>query len=419
MLIRSVAPATSFNNTVNKIYYDTDTLSNKINLYSIIDKSQAVCGIEIIFGGGKIDEDSNGASHFSTSLIKSGSKGLDANQINNFFELRGAFVQVQSGLDYNTISLYCLTNKLKDTLPFFLNIFTNPTFPQGKLDKLKIKKIQELEINEQKSSFWASKLLKESLFGNHPYGQSANKNDIKLISRTELRNHWKNKSMNNIQFITAAGNFDKSILTTYIESMLPVINSAKNTLRKSIKSNSNNISKTIEKSSQSSLKIGFQTINLNHPNYSALSLGNTLLAGYFGSRLMQSIREDKGLTYGINSSIQHLNEASFVQISADLKAGAGKEVIKLINIELDRIISSTIPSEELNKVKNYLIGEYKSSCESVFDKISRVKFLKSKNLTDSYFNTHYKNILSLKSLDIQKTLESLYSTNTFTIVLVE
>ncbi len=421
MLNRKEAPHLSFDPTIDELVYETESLSNAIPLYSIIDKSQDVCGIEIIFGGGKIDEQKNGASYFSSNLLKSGSSKFNASEINNFFELRGAFVQFQNGLDYNSFSLYCLTSKLKETLPYFVELFNNPTYPDTKLKQLKSKKEQQLKVNKQKSSYWSTKLLKEALFKQHLYGKTLNQEDIQSINAQDLKNHWNAHSLKNILFVTAAGNFDKKMVATTLESSLKKNNKPDERTKEiiPISQQSESLNKTLKDSQQSSLKIGFHTISFLHPQYSALSLGNAILGGYFGSRLMQSIREDKGLTYGIGSSIQHLKLSSFVQISADIKMGAGKEVLELIKLELDKLITESIPETELIKVKHFLIGEYKSNNQTIFDKINKIKFLKVNNLSDSYFKLHFNSILNQHSNSIQEVLAIHFQSNNFNTVLVE
>ncbi|MCF6360348.1 MAG: insulinase family protein [Cyclobacteriaceae bacterium] len=420
MPIRSEAPHISFNKQIKNICYDTDSLSNNISLYSIQDKSQTVCGVEILFGGGKIDELKKGASFFSTNLLKAGIKGYDSHQINNFFELRGAFVQLQSGLDINSLSLYCLSSKLKETLPFFLNLFNEPIFPDEKLAQLASRKEQELDINLQKSSYWSSKLIKEALFGNHPYGQVLEKEDFQSITPSNLKDHWSSFSLNQIKFITAAGDFDKAFLKSAIETILEKQSKkVANAVKGAFSTEPSNTTKTLLNSKQTSLKISFQTINYLHPHYPTLSLANTVFGGYFGSRLMQSIREDKGLTYGIGSSIQHLKKSSYIQISADIKMGAGNEVLELIKVELDKIHNNKISDTELNKVKHYLIGEYRSSNQTIFDRINRVKFLKINNLSNSYFANHFDSILSVEADQIREVSKVQYNPSLFKSVLVE
>ena len=134
---------------------------------------------------------------------------------------------------------------------------------------------------------------------------------------------------------------------------------------------------------------------------------------------MQSIREDKGLTYGINSSLINLLGSSYVQISADLKKNAGDEVIELIAQELKSLTNEPIKEQELIKVKNYLIGEYRSNSETIFDRISKVKFLKLHNLEDHYYSKHFNTLLNANPAQIQKVLKETIVPQSFNIALVE
>lgn len=421
MLIRSVPPKLIFTSKINELDYRNYRLNNNTPLYFIEDNNQSVCGIEIVFAGGKISETTKGASYFTTNLLKSGIEGFSSNEINEFFELRGAFVQVQSGLDFNSLSLYCLSEKLGETLPFFLKLFGQPVFPQDQLDKLVKKKEQELDINEQKSNYWASKLLKKVLFGNHPYGQVLTKKELNSVTTENLTHHWNNYSLNRIKFITAVGSFNLNKITKELEAAFKVIYTKPSLINKVINTSHSPTfkRKKLANNEQSSLKIGIHSIDLNSRDYTSLSIGNTILGGYFGSRLMQNIREDKGLTYGINSSIIHLIESSYIQISADIKIGVGEEVIDLINHELHKLINNPIEKNELSKVKTYLIGEYKSSTETIFDKIDKVKFLKLHKLSNSYYINHFNSILELTSDQIQEVLKRYITPESFNTILIE
>lgn len=418
MIERSIEPKISFDPSIGSLNYKTTVLSNSIPVYSISDANQNVVGIQIVFGGGKIDEAVNGTSYFATQLVKSGASKVDANQINEFFELRGAFVQVQSGLDKNSFSLYCLSEKLKEVLPFFLELFNSPTFPQNQIDKLKKKKAQEIIINDQKSSYWANKLLKQSLFGDHPYGHLISLEDVNSITQTDIKHHWEKNALNNIEFITVTGKFENELVYTYLEEQLKGV--ANNQIRpKKIIHSPEKKFKKLDKSEQTSLKIGLPSIFLTHPDYAALSLANTIWGGYFGSRLMQTIREEKGLTYGIRSSMIHLRQAYYLQVSADLKKGAGEETLKLLESELFKIASTPVNNIEIDKVKSYIIGEYKSGTESIFDKMSKVIFLKTHHLNNDFFIRLYKEVLATDAEKIIEVTRQYIQPKMFHTILVE
>ena len=417
MLDRSAAPEVSFNPEINLLNYQTSILRNAIPVYSIADSRHEVVGIQFFFSGGKKLEASKGASYFATHLLKSGTKTFNVNYINDFFEFRGAFVQIQSGLDYDSISLYCLSEKLEEVLPFFLVLVNESNFPEDQIDKLRKKKIQEININLQKSNYWANKLLKQSLFGTHAYGHLISIDDIEALERANIQSFW-NSALNNIGFVTITGKFDEEFVLKLLENFLKAPKPRSIAATKFKFEVSRQI-KSLESSEQTSLKIGLPTIELTHSDYPALSLGNTIWGGYFGSRLMQTIREEKGLTYGIRSSFLHLQEVSYLQISADLKKGAGEETLSLIESELNLLIQKSVSSDELNKVKSFIIGEYKSGTESIFDKMSKIKFLKVHNLPDNYFVELYRKILESNSENVAKAIEKYIVPQLFHVVIVE
>lgn len=419
MLDRSVAPQVSFNPKISGLDYQTHLLSSSsIPVYGINDTNHEVVGVQIVYSGSKLTESVKGASYFSTHLLKSGTEEFDAHYINDFFELRGAFVQMQNGPDNSTFSLYCLSEKLEEVLPFFLRLFNESNFPEKQVDKLKKKKIQEININQQKSNYWANKLLKQSLFGDHPYGHVLSLDDVSAINRESIRDQWERRSSKSIEFITITGKYNKAMtLDAFEDSLNRHID--KSPSKQKLNFTPSNQEKKLDSGEQTSLKIGLPTINLLHLDYPALSLANTIWGGYFGSRLMQTIREEKGLTYGIRSSFIHLHNASYIQISADLKKGAGEETIALIKSELELLVNKGVNETELDKVKNFVVGEYKSGTESIFDKMSKVKFLKTHQLSDSYFQKLYNEVLKTDSQKIRKVVEQYIQPDIFHTVIVE
>ena len=108
---------------------------------------------------------------------------------------------------------------------------------------------------------------------------------------------------------------------------------------------------------QACLRIGRPIFNKTHKDYTTLHLFNLILGGYFGSRLMQNIREDKGYTYGINSIIiSHLEGGHFVIVS-EVGKDVCKDAINEILKEIKRLREELVPDEELKLVKNYISGE--------------------------------------------------------------
>src|SRR5690606_5823220 len=131
------------------------------------------------------------------------------------------------------------------------------------------------------------------------------------------------------------------------------------------------------KALQSAIRLGSRTIGRSHADFPALQLVNILLGGYFGSRLMANIREDKGYTYGIGSGIVSLQHDAYLTIATEVGADATRATLVEIEKEIGRLRSEPVSDEELQVVKSYILGSMLGSLENIFahgDKFRNVYF---------------------------------------------
>src|SRR5690606_27638017 len=118
-----------------------------------------------------------------------------------------------------------------------------------------------------------------------------------------------------------------------------------------------------ENALQSAIRIGQLSIQRSHPDFPSLQVLNTTLGGYFGSRLMMNIREDKGYTYGIGSGIGSLKNTAFFTYSSGVGTSVCADTLKQIEFEINRLRTEPISDNELTLVKNYLLGSMLGSLE--------------------------------------------------------
>jgi predicted Zn-dependent peptidase len=152
---------------------------------------------------------------------------------------------------------------------------------------------------------------------------------------------------------------------------------------------------------QSSIRIGGWSIPKSHTDFHALSVVNTVLGGYFGSRLVKNIREEKGHTYGISSSLVEIGDYSYWVIGADVQKKFKDEVIEEISREIGRLTSEPIKGDELEIVRNYLIGQMFSKFSSSFDLMDRFRTVHYSGLDFSYY---VQKMEFLRSLDAENLL---------------
>lgn len=138
-------------------------------------------------------------------------------------------------------------------------------------------------------------------------------------------------------------------------------------------------------STQCSLRMGGSSLPMTHEDYQALSVFNTFLGGYFGSRLVKNIREDKGHTYGIYSSLQVIDHVDYWMIGAEVQQDYKQEVLDEVKLEINRLVRERISDEELETVRNYSVGSLISQFSNSFDLMERFKSVHRNGLDMKYY----------------------------------
>lgn len=402
MLDRKTAPGhteiSSFNLPSPEIY----ELSNGTPLIMLRGVSQQVIKIELVFNAGKWFESKKGVSYFTTQMLEKGTSGKNSFEIANFLDRHGASVEVSPGMDFVSVSLFSLTKNIKTVLPLFLELVTSSVFPEEELTLQKEIFNQTLRINNEKTSYVASKLIRQHLFGNiHPYGMSIEEGDVNQINRRDLDNFFHQHFTLAKAF--AVGAIDEDLLKLLLTqlSVIPTSTVKQNSPMHSVSQNDS--SEYIEKvnSVQSSLRLGKRIINRNHQHYPALVLLNHIFGGYFGSRLMKNIREEKGLTYGIYSSINNLRYDAFLVIAADVNRINKDIAISEIKNEFNLLSSNLIGAQELQTAKNHLLGSLQLEIANPFSVIEKIKTIHLYELDEDYYNNLFLDILDLNEFILQ------------------
>lgn len=136
---------------------------------------------------------------------------------------------------------------------------------------------------------------------------------------------------------------------------------------------------------QNAILIGTPLFNRKHPDYFPLMVANTLLGGYFGSRLMSNIREDKGYTYGIGSALATYKHHGYFIISTEVGSDVCADALKEIYIEIEKLCNRKVPEKELNVVKSYMLGDLLRDMDGPFALADRFKNMYINNLPDTYY----------------------------------
>lgn len=367
---REIAPEIITNMDFKLMSYQVHQFDNGCMLYNFPYSDVAVSKIDFIFPAGTWYQTQAMQSYFTAKMLTEGTTKMSDEQIAIILDEFGASLNVSIGKDRTIVSLYCLNRNLDNLLPIVHEILTNSCFPEKQLNILLQNQKQEFIINLERVSFLASRALDNAIWGsNHPYGKIAEIEDFDKINSFVLSEFFKTQYNFNECKIVWTGEFDNDIfkkLENFFGREYYKFSSMQDIEHTNIKNERNSIYIEKENAKQSAIAIGCEFPLATHKDNIKLSILNTVFGGYFGSRLMKNIREDKGYTYGIGSGIITNLKSSKFYISTQVKAENTDDAIREINKEILRLQTEKIDDFELKLVKNYLFGNIMQTLDGPF-----------------------------------------------------
>jgi predicted Zn-dependent peptidase len=404
MLNRTQPPPFVNRTELNLLQPETHRLRNGIELFFISGGDQDIIRIEFILPAGKWHEAIPGSSYFTSTLLQKGTESKSSFQISEYFELYGVHIEVTPGLDFVSVALYGLTHTIKHTLDLFIEILSRPSFPEQELKQAREIYLQNLKVNREKTSYLASAAFRKKLFGDvHPYGSEPSDEQIQLVTRKNLLDFHQSHFAALKVFV--AGKVDQE-LKILISDKISLLNQKNSATLNSISVNTSTqkvFHEDKEGSVQTSIRLGKCVINRHHPDFSKLLLVNHFLGGFFGSRLMKNLREEKGLTYGIHSSVHTLQQAAYFIIGTDVNKENRNLAIDEIKTELKKLRTSLVPADELELCKNHFIGSFLSELSTPLAHSDKIKTIELYRLPFTFYNQLIQQINGITSRDIMDT----------------
>ncbi len=373
---RSKAPAFQIPESISLIPPTKRVLANNIPVFYIHTPQIEAVKVEVITAANTTLPATPKAlvPFFTLHMLLEGTTGMKSETLDHFFDHYASEVDVVSNFEQNGLSLLTTRKHFSAVLPVFRSLFTEAVFPDKELNKRKSQKELSISLNREQNGARANQLYRKGLFGaDHPFGFIAEEDDVRQVNTQDLKNFYAHDFLVRPE-IFVTGNLESHQLDE-IESLfkdLQVVPEGEN-----IPFSATLIDKRIlepkEKSVQASIRLGQHLIPKGHPDYHALTVFNTILGGYFGSRLIKNIREEKGHTYGIYSSMGGLKPSDYWLVLADVQQGYAEEVIEEVYKEIDLLKTQPIDPSEREVIRNYMIGNLLSNFSSPFDLMTRFK----------------------------------------------
>ena len=384
--------------------YEKHILNNGANVYVIDAGAEEVLQLEWVFYAGNWFENKNLVAASTNFLLKNGTSKKSAFQLNQHFEYYGSYLNRNCYNETATISLHCLSKHLEVLLPVVKEMLIDSVFPDEEISIYKQNMKQRLNVNLKKSDFVAGRLIDAYLYGEeHPYGRYTRFEDFDKVNREEVQSFYKQYYQSG-KFILFVGGKVPSNLFALLNQHFGDLNHEPVNVVKlpSLPASEKKYRVTNDPQGvQGAIRMGIQFPNRHHADFIKAQVLNNVFGGFFGSRLMSNIREEKGYTYGIYSYLEnHIQQSAWI-VSTEAGRDVCEATIVEVYKEMDRLRDKPVGNEELLLVRNYMMGSILGDLDGPFHIINRWKNIILNDLDEDYFYQQIETIRKVSSKELQ------------------
>ena len=378
--------------------YQKYVLNNGVEVYAVDAGAEEVMMVEFVYFAGDWYEERRLVAAATNFMLKNGTSSKTAFQINEHFEYYGSYLNRVAYNETSTITLHTLTKHIQELLPVVREILTDSIFPEEELAVYGKIMQQRLSVNLMKCDFVAQRLIDAYIYGEqHPYGRFTRLEDFDGLMREQLVEFYKRYYQQGKFIIFAAGklpaNFEQLLNENFgdLSNKKPEVKNftpqPADQKKQRLVNDPNGV--------QGAIRIARPFPNRHHPDFLKVQVLNSLFGGFFGSRLMTNIREDKGYTYGIHSYLENHIQQSAWLVSTEAGRDVCDAAIKEIYHEMQTLRDEPIDEEELMLVRNYMMGSILGDLDGPFQIIARWKNIILNDLDEEYF---YNSINTIKTI---------------------
>ena len=372
--------------------------------------------MELHFNAGTIKSEMKIAG-ITNTLLFSGTSTKTSFQINEELDSLGAFIDHEIGQETAIVSIYCLKNVAEKVIEIILDSLQNASFNEHELaDTLREKKQQYL-IGSEKVSMLARREFQKRFFTNsEAYSRQISIDDYEKINRSMLVDFHAQNYLHGLRKIVIVSAVDQELIDTVCTKLKPFANNQKTTFENTFINEKGHFHVNKEGALQTAIRMGLPLFNKTHNDFIDFQILQTILGDYFGSRLMSNIREDKGYTYGIGTGVSESHLTGYFIISTEVGQKFVEPTLNEIKYEFERLKNEEVPLEELNLVKNYLLGQLLKSADGPNAMMDLYMNVQLHGLGFDYFEAFIKRVNAITSKDLIHIANKYLQFENFTII---
>lgn len=398
------------------------TLHNQIPFFIIDNENLDLIHFLIQLNVGILHENQKHIALFTYALLKESSKDHSSNEIADLLDFYGTHYTVSESLDKTVVSISVPKKNVKQILPVIMDFMSHPVYRETNLSVYKNLKIKDLEYNFQKTDVRNTQLMLHAMFGDDTTaGQFSTKENLQAVTIPQMMAfHQRTFCAENISLF-ATGNFDAELESFVCEIFEQIPNGVATSNIENLTLPSDTtplVFEKMENSVQSSITLCQPMMAYSDAERREFSILSTITGGYFGSRLMQNLREKNGYTYGISSGSVYFGNQSIFIINSDVNIQNTKASMEACFEELERLRLELVPQEELDSVRNYILGELLRDVENSVSYLKRLAYWHHHQLDESEFHTMIQIVRDITAEQILFLAKKHYPHNKFTQIIV-
>ena len=371
-------------------------LPNGLPMFILNAGLQPLVRVELIFPAGTKHQSKALVASATNALMREGTTHRKAAALSEALDFYGAYLEHETTSDHGSIILYSLNRHLANTLPLLVEIINEPAFEEDELELYRDQTYQRYLVRQERVNDLAGAHFQEMLFGpENFYGRKTQAKDYAALDRSSMVSFHAEHYLGGGATVLVAGlvsDDETKILSEHLSRLIAY--GGEKPKPQLIFSEPAIKQQRLEKAGalQHALRVGRPLFSKTHPDFPAMEVVNTLLGGYFGSRLMRNIREDKGYTYGIGSGVVSKLQHGFFYVSTEVGAEVSEAALEEVYAEMDRMRMEPVTQDELDLVRNYLLGQFLRSVDGPFALAQKFAAVHLYGLDNGYYD-HYLSVI--------------------------
>lgn len=349
------------------------------------------------------DGDTPWISDVTADMLGEGANGQSASEMALAAALMGGDLNVGVGLDRTSVSMDVLSERAPDAVAMIADVLQRPTFPDSEFDRIQQNRLRGISIAKTQPGSLAQNAFMQAIYPNHPYSRAVLPDAEAFSSLTleDAKTFYTENFGAARTHIYVVGNFDRRAVRRAISKNFKKWDQGPAPLELTPAMPDGPSIALVDRPGavQSTIRLGKRVPAVDQTL--ELEGADTILGGYFSSRITRNIREDKGYTYSPNSSISIEKDASYWSQNADITSEATGAALSEIVKEIRGLQDAPPSDDELRGIKNYLNGIYVIQLASRGGVAGRLAFVDLHNLGEAYLENYVSAVEAMTPQSVQ------------------